>query len=95
MNILTTRRRIVGKEGEINITITILTGYTGTNGKVSVSGNWKTAKIVFDKPVYVNEIKSSSGSLSYAAAVIAKNENGSIVASGVMRPLPVVVSVDR
>ena len=76
------------------ITITIINGYTGTNGAVRVSGNWKTAKIVFEKPVYVSTIKSSSGSISYSAAVIAKNENGSIIASNAMRPVPITFSVN-
>lgn len=88
------RRRVGVKKEDNKITVTILNGLTRTNGTIATSGNWKTAKIVYEKPVYVNEIKVSSGSISYSACIVVKNENGSIVASNIMRPLPVVLSVN-
>lgn len=94
MNHITLRRRGFNVVNDNKITTTILNGYTDTNGAVRVSGNWKTAKIVFEKPVYVSTIKSSSSSISYSAAVIAKNENGSIIARNAMRPVPITLSVN-
>lgn len=92
MNLGLMRRR-EDYHNDNKITVTILNGLTRTNGTVTTSGNWKTAKIVFEKPVYIGQVEVSSGSISYTAAVVVKN-GGSIIASNVMRPLPVTLSIN-
>ncbi len=93
MNLGLMRRRD-NANNDNKITVTIINGYTNNKGTIRQSGNWKTAKIVFEKPLHINAIKCYSSSISYDASVVVKNENGGIIVSHEMRPSPLTLSVN-